>query len=155
MQESAMGEKPRKSTKTQLALAIAQGVSVAKWCTHERSGPANGLPVAQDREVRKVVQACRRRVIDQAVGQMTKHSTRAVHTITWLSDEGDSHEIRLKAARAVLSDMIAVSKYSDLEDRVREVETMLDSPPGATASGDVWNPGPTNLGYGNASPANP
>ena len=110
MQESAMSEQPRKNTKTQLALAIAQGVSVEKWAR------TNGVPRrtaflwAKEPEVRKVVQACRRRVIDQAVGQMTKLSTRAVHTIGWLSEKGDSHAIRLKASRAVLSDVIKVSR---------------------------------------------
>jgi hypothetical protein len=152
--ESAMSEQPQKSTKTQLALAVAQGVSIEKWARKSGVPRRTAFRWAKEREVRRVVQAYRRRVIDQAVGQMTKLSTRAVRTIGWLSEEGDSHAIRLKASRAVLSDIIKVSEFSGLEERITEIEDKLDKRDAAIA-GNVWNPGPTNLGYGNASPANP
>jgi hypothetical protein len=151
VQESAMTEEPRKNTKTQLALAIAQGVSVAKWARTNGVPRRTAFQWAKDPEVRKVVQGCRRRVIDQAVGQMTKLSTRAVHTIGWLSEEGDSHAIRLKASRAVLSDMIKVSKFSGLEERMTEIEDKLDKRDAAVGS-HIWSPAPAKYGQGATPP---
>jgi phage terminase small subunit len=149
-----MSGEPKKSSKRQLALAIGRGVPIAKWARANKVARSTAFRWANDPKVRKAVQSCRRRVIDQAVGQMTKHSTRAAQTIAWLSDEGDSHTIRLKAARAVLSDMMKVAKFSGLEERMTEIEDKLDKRDAAIA-GNVWTPGRTNLGYGNASTANP
>jgi hypothetical protein len=149
-----MSEEPKKGTKHQLAIAIGSGVPVAKWARANKVARSTAFRWANDPEVRKAATSYRRRVMDQAVGQMTKLSTRAVRTIAYLSDEGDSQAIRLKAARAVLSDMIAVSKYSGLEERMLEVEAMLEQPIGP-ANGEISNSGTTNLGYGTAPPPRP
>ncbi len=82
---------------------------------------------------------------------MTKLSTRAVHTIGWLSEEGDSHAIRLKASRAVLSDIIKVSEFSGLEERITEIEDKLDKRDAAVGS-HIWSPAPANYGQGATPP---
>jgi hypothetical protein len=128
-----MSEEPAKGTKTQLALAIAQGVPVAAWARSSGVSRRTAFYWAKHPEVRKMVLSCRRRVLDRAVGRMTKQSNEAVDTIVRISKEGDTDSVRLRAARAVLSDMIAVSSYSGLEERVTELEERIERPDGAAS----------------------
>jgi hypothetical protein len=112
----------RKSGKAQLALALARGVPIAKWAR------ASGVPVptafrwAREPEVRKVVEDHRRRTIDEAVGEMSKHFGEAAAIIWHTAKEGDSGSLRFRAARAIFTDMITVSKYSGLESRMAALE---------------------------------
>jgi hypothetical protein len=146
-----MTEEPRKNTKTQFALAIAQGISVAGWAR------ANGVPTrtafrwAKDPSVRKAVESIRRRTIDQAIGKMTKQTTRAVDIILRIANEAESDSVRLRAARSIFSDMMAVSEHSGMEIRLTEIEEQVaqraDAEKSAAAS---WSP--TNYGHA-ATPA--
>ena len=85
-----MSGEARKSGKAQLALALARGVPIAKWAR------ASGVPVptafrwAREPEVRKVVEDHRRRTIDEAVGEMSKHFGEAAAIIWHTAKEGDS-----------------------------------------------------------------
>jgi hypothetical protein len=117
-----MSEELPKNTKIHLALALAQGYSAAKWA-HANAVPKNtAYRWAREPEVRKAIQAHRRRLIDEAVGKLTKNTSKAADVLIRLARDGDSHSIQLRAARAVYSDMIALSKYSDLEERMTELE---------------------------------
>ena len=140
---SAISEEPRKGTKTQLALAIAQGVPIAAWARGSGVARRTAFYWAKQPDVRKAVLYHRRRVLDRAVGRMTQFSNDAVDTIRRISREGDSDSVQLRAARALLSDMIAVSKYSGLEERMTELEEGLERPNGA-ASGFGGRSTPAN-----------
>jgi hypothetical protein len=72
-----------------------------------------------------MVESIRRRYLDQAIGKMTKRATWAVDKLTKLGDDAQSESVQLRAARAILSDMMAVSKYSALETRMGEIERKL------------------------------
>ena len=72
--------------------------------------------------VRKVVESYRRRTIDQAIGRMTKHTNRAADIIVRIAKDAESDLVRLRAARAIFSDMMAVSEYSGLEFRMTAIE---------------------------------
>jgi hypothetical protein len=73
-----MAEEHPKGTKAQLALALAQGVSAAKWA---RDYDAARMTASGWRNTaRKAVESYRRRTFDRAIGRMTKHST-------WAADE--------------------------------------------------------------------
>ncbi len=149
-----MSEEPEKGSKEQLAVAIGRGVSIVAWAR------ANGVPKttafrwAKEPDVKSAALSYRRRVLDRAVGQMIKHSGGAVETIRRISKAGDSDTVQLKAARALISDMISLSKYSGLEERMTELEESRDRQM-AAGSSNGWRQGPTNYGYGNASPASP
>ncbi len=65
-----------------------------------------------------------------ALGRMTRHTVRAADTIVRIAREGDSDAVQLRAARAIFSDLIAVAKFSDLEERLLGVEETL-KPKGA------------------------
>ena len=85
--------------------------------------------------VRKAVESYRRRSIDQAVGRMVRQSTLAADGIITIAKEATSDSVRLRAFRAIFSDMITVSKYSGLEARMCEIEEKLDQRDAAANSG--------------------
>jgi hypothetical protein len=57
---------------------------------------------------------------------LTGKTTKAADGIVTLAQEADSESVQLRAWRAILADMIAVSKLSDLEFRMSEIEEQLD-----------------------------
>ena len=149
-----MSEEPEKGSKEQLAVAIGRGIQIAAWASANGVARTTAFRWAKEPDVKKAVLSYRRCVLDRAVGKMTKHSTGAVDTIHRISKEGDSDSVRLNAARAILSQMISVSKYTGLEERLTEVEESLDRNK-AAGSSNGWSQGQTKYGYGNASPASP
>ena len=149
-----MSETPEKGSKEHLAVAIGRGVPIAAWARANEVARTTAFRWANEPDVKKAVLAYRRRVLDRAVGKMTQLSIGAVETIRRISKGGDSDTVQLKAARALLSEMIAVSKYSGLEERVTEVEEMLHPKDGAGSS-TGWSQAATKYGYGNGPTANP
>ena len=136
-----MTEQPRKNTKTHLAIAIAQGVQVAAWAHANEVCRRKAFRWAKDPLVRKMVEAYRRRTIDQAIGLMTKQTTRAAEIIIAIAEEAASDSVRLRAARALFSDTMTVSKFSDMEVRMTELETRLDQKTAAKNSAvATWSP---------------
>jgi hypothetical protein len=122
-----MAGEDRESKKTQLILAISQGVSVGAWAR------ANGVPKvtayrwANDPRVRKAVERFRRRALDRVVGMMVKRATKSVVGIAALADEAESESVRLRAHQSNLTQLMAVSKFSGLEFRMSEIEEKLDA----------------------------
>jgi hypothetical protein len=53
----------------------------------------------------------------------------AVDGIVTLAKEADSESVQLRAWRAILADQIAVSKFSDLEYRMAEIEEIWERVP--------------------------
>jgi hypothetical protein len=57
-------------------------------------------------------------------------TTKAVDGITHLAQEAESESVQLRAWRAILADMMSVSKFSDLEYRMAEIEEQLEKKTG-------------------------
>jgi hypothetical protein len=120
-----MEKEVRRHKKIHLALATAEGESIIAW------GQENGVPErtafrwSQDPKVRREVEACRRRALNEAIGRMTRISMNAVDGIVTLAREAESESVQLRAWRAVLADQVAVSKFSDLEYRMAEIEEQI------------------------------
>jgi hypothetical protein len=74
-----------------------------------------------DPKVRREVEACRRRVVNQAIGRLTGMTTKAADGIVTLAEGGESESVQLRAWRAILADQMAVSRFSDLEHRMVEI----------------------------------
>ncbi len=87
---------------------------------------------AKDPKVRREVEACRRRALNQAIGRLTGMTTKAADRLSTLAQEADSESVQLRASRAVLADQIAVAKFSDLEYRMAEIEQQLSERTGHT-----------------------
>ncbi len=150
-----MSGEAKKIGKTQLALAVARGVPIAKWARKSGVPVATAFRWAREPDVRKAVEAYRRRTIDEAVGQMTSHFTKAAEIIYKTSIDGDTASLRFKAARAIFSDMITISKYSGLEYRMTELEQGRERERAAGPGTNPWGQA-NNYGRGAAkAPAVP
>jgi hypothetical protein len=121
-----MDKEVRRFKKFNLALAIAEGESIIAWAQENGVPERTAFRWAQDPRVRREVEACRRRVINQAVGRLTGMTTKAANRISTLAQEADSESVQLRASRAILADMIAVSKFSVLEYRMTEIEEEIE-----------------------------
>jgi hypothetical protein len=122
----------REVTKSQLAVALARGVSVSAWAKAHNVPRSTVYRWASEPEVRKEIAACRHRMVDRAVGQMAKRACRAVAGIGALADGAESESVRLRALRAILSDMMAFSRFGVLEERMTEIEEQLNERAGDT-----------------------
>ncbi len=120
-----MADQHRKSGKIHLALALARGVSAAKWARSNEVSKMTAYRWAKDPECKKAVEAFRRRMIDRAVGVLSQKTITAATRITNIAIEGDSDSVQLRACRAIFSDMITASKYSGLEERVSDMEKLV------------------------------
>lgn len=120
-----MEKEVRRHKKINLALAVAEGESIAAWARQNGVPERTAQRWAQDRNVRREVDACRRRALNQAIGRMTGMSMNAVDEIITLAKEADSESVQLRAWRGVLADLMSVSKFSVLEYRMTEIEEQV------------------------------
>jgi hypothetical protein len=121
----AMPDELPAGKKTHLALAIAQGKSAAAWARCNGVPSSTAYRWASEPEVRRAVEACRRRTLDRAIGRMTRRTTWACDRIAKLAKAAESESVQLRALRSIFSDVMAVSKFSNLEYRVAEIEEDL------------------------------
>jgi hypothetical protein len=122
-----MGEEKQKGTKPQLAIALAQGSSVTAWARDNNVPKPTAYRWAKEPEVRKAMQACRRRILDRAVGMMVKRVPWVVPKLVDLAGGAESESVRLQAIKTIFKEMITVSEYTGLEERVKEIEDKLDA----------------------------
>ena len=110
--------------------------SISPWRSRRasrstRGRKENGVPErtafhwAKDPTVRREVDACRRRALNQAIGRLTGMATNAVDGIANLAKGADSKSVQLRAWQGVLADLMSVSKFSVLEYRMTEIEEQL------------------------------
>ena len=121
-----MEKEVRRLKKINLALTVAEGESIAAWARQNGVPERTAQRWAQDRNVRREVDACRRRALNQAIGRLTGMATDAVVGIANLARAADSESVQLRAWRGVLADLMAVSKFSVLEYRMTEIEEEID-----------------------------
>jgi hypothetical protein len=124
--ECTMEKEVRRLKEIHLALAIAEGESIAAWARQNGVPERTAQRWAQDRNVRREVDACRRRALNQAIGRLTGMAMNAVDGILTLAKEADSESVQLRAWRGVLADLMSVSKFSVLEYRMTELEEQVD-----------------------------
>jgi hypothetical protein len=121
--------------KTALAIAVAKGVRVTAWARQNDVGRSTAYNWTKEPGFRLVVQSWRREALDRAIGMMASRSTGAVKVIAGLADRAESESVRLRAARAVLSDQIPIAKFSDLESRMGQLEAHVEATTGLKAPG--------------------
>jgi hypothetical protein len=120
-----MQEEELKNQKTRLALAIARGESVTEWARRNNVPRRSAFRWASDPKVRRSVESWRRRALDRAIGRMAGLALKAANGIARLADGADSESVQLRSWRAILADQMAVSKFSNLEQRMSEIEEQL------------------------------
>jgi hypothetical protein len=127
-----MEKEVRRHKKINLALAISGGESISAWAEQNGVSERTAFYWAKDPKVRREVEACRRRALNEAIGRMTRMSMNAVDGIVTLAKEANSESVQLRAWRAILADMMSVSKFSVLEYRMTEIEEQLEKKTGYT-----------------------
>jgi hypothetical protein len=130
--ESLRPENLPKRNKAELILAIAAGIAVADWARQNKVPRRTAFRWAGEPKVRARVEAQRRRALDRAVGKMSDNVFSAVEGIVELGKNAASESVKLAALRSVLSDLMAVSKFGCLEDRMTQIEEQLNERTGNT-----------------------
>jgi hypothetical protein len=120
------------SKKSELTLAIAKGTPVTTWANKNNVPRRTAFRWAREPKVRAAVEIYRRRVLDRAVGRMTVGVTFAIKGIFELAKSASSESVKLADLRAVVSDMMAVSKFGGLEDSLTQVEGKINARNGHT-----------------------
>jgi hypothetical protein len=117
-----MSEEPLQPNKLQLAVALAHGTSISAWAR------ANGVPKqtahrwAHEPEIRAEIAAFRRSAIDRAVGVFSRRAGWAANGICKMAGGAESEAVKLRALKAVLGELMSVSTYTGLEERMAELE---------------------------------
>jgi len=127
-----MEKEVRRVKKINLALAVAEGESIAAWARQNGVPERTAQRWAQDRNVRREVDACRRRALNPGAPGLTGMAMNAVDGIANLAKAADSESVQLRAWRGVLADLMSVSKFSVLEYRMTEIEEQLEKQTGYT-----------------------
>ena len=117
-----MSEEVAESKKTALAVVVAQGASVSAWARRNGVPQSTAYYWSNQREVRRMVDALRRRALDRAIGRMSRHAVGAADGISKLATEAESESVKLRAWRALLTDQIAFTKYAGWEGRLADLE---------------------------------
>jgi hypothetical protein len=120
--ESTMSREKRTSLKSKLAAALAEGKSSAEWASATGVAQRTAQRWANEPEVRAEVESFRRGALDQAVGRMSKRVAWAIERIAELAEHAKSESVRLAALRSILSDMMAVSDFTGLEERIAKLK---------------------------------
>ena len=141
-----------KGAKARFAAAIAEGVAPEEWAKANNVSTRTAFKWSDEPLVRKTVEAHRRKMIDQAIGRMAKHTDRAAEGILEIAENAEDEAVRLRARRAVFSDMHTASKYTGLVNRMNELERRLAERDGPIIN-IVTTGMPANLEQGAALPA--
>lgn len=121
--ESRVGSQRR--LRVQFVAAIADGTPVEEWASKNGVPRRTAFRWAREPKLRGLIERHRRQILDAAVGRMTRGVPAAASGILDLATGASSESVRLAASRAVMSDMMAVSKFGAIEDRVTKIEEKL------------------------------
>ena len=121
----AMTKELRQEMKTQLALAIAQGRSVALWARDNQVPRSTAYRWASQPEVRATAESYRRRARDRALSRMVTQARRAYEQNVKLAEGAESESVKLRALRAILAGVIPAPKFSDLRRRMAAIKQEL------------------------------
>jgi hypothetical protein len=113
------------SKRDRLAMAVAQGKSIAAWARQNEVSERTAQRWAAEPDLRRQVEDWRRRILDRSLGFMAGRSMWAVRGIAKLAAAAESESVQLRARRAILHDQMAVSKFSNLEYRMAELEEQV------------------------------
>jgi hypothetical protein len=127
-----------KTTKDQLAIALAQGVSIKAWARAQNVPKSTVYRWASDPDVRREVDSHRRRALERAVSLMTKRAAWAANGIAKLARNSASDSVKLGAFRSIFNDMMKVTRFSGMEERVTELEEKLREQSGFEPGKRPW-----------------
>lgn len=110
-----------------LALAVASGTSVRAWCKKSGVPRRTAYRWTATAEFKQLVAQLRNEAVGEASNMLVTIASRAVKTLESLLSEPNPATVRLGAARAILSSLIEVNTFSDLDIRLAELEKRADA----------------------------
>jgi hypothetical protein len=126
-------ESPGADPLDKLALALARGLSMRRAAREAGLAETTARRRAAAPGFRARVDAFRREAIDRAVGKLASAAGRAADTMVEHLDGKNSPDVRLKAARGILADLLAVRAHEELAERIAELEAKLSEQPNGNA----------------------
>jgi hypothetical protein len=114
-----------KSRKKELALAIADGLSIKEWASQNGVAESNAYRWAKQSNVKTVVNSRRRVPVDQALSILGRQLPSAVDTMARLGETAASESVQLGAVKALCSHFERLHKNMGLEQRLTELEDQL------------------------------
>ena len=120
-----MSKRNNQDQKADLALAMATGHAVIVWARDHNVPERTAYTWSRSPEVLHQVEAIRREAIDRAIGRLSDRATAAAERIGHLATEAASEAVQLQAARAVLADLMGMSDYATIENRLADVERRI------------------------------
>jgi hypothetical protein len=117
-----MSEEQRRNRKAQLARAIAAGQSVAKWSQQNGVPKRTAYRWAKEAKVKAAVNSHRRRAIDRSLGRLADKLADAADSMIRLSEKAQSESVQLSAIKGMFDNVVAMAKFSALEERINELE---------------------------------
>ena len=125
------GETPARK-KSRLASALAAGMRVEDWARENSVARSTAYRWAADPDVKAEIREWRRRAIHETIGLFTSNAAWAVAGIKLLAEKASSEKVQLAAYRSIVLDVIKVTGFSDVYDRMKELEDELRKQQAAT-----------------------
>ena len=107
-------------------------MSVAVWAGQNNVPLRTAYRWYKQPKVKAVVDSCRDRVLDQAIGKLAENVHSAAEGIVTLSKNAASEPVRLAALKAIFSNIMTVSTFSGMEKRMTRIEENLRHETGST-----------------------
>jgi transposase len=116
----------REVRKSNLALALAQGMSAPKWGEKNGVKKSTAYKWAAEPEMRTRVNSIRRRALDRYVGRLSKRLVWSAEGVVQIADKATSESVRLSALRAIPTDMFKACTFGSLDDRMTALEARFN-----------------------------
>ena len=107
----------------ELALDVANGGSIPAWAVKHKISERTVYSWTAKPEFRAMVAMHRRRITDAVVGLLARCAKKSVVQIATLADSASAEPVRLAAARAILTELVNISGFADLEARIAQLES--------------------------------
>jgi hypothetical protein len=120
-----MQEVPKQDKKSDLAIVIARGGSIATWAKQNDVCRRTVFNWAKEPKVREEVEELRRHALDLALGRMNSQSAKAVDGICRLAEGAQSESVQFRALRTILADQMNIARFSTLDQRMVELEQFV------------------------------
>lgn len=104
------------------ALAIASGRSASVFAKKAGIGVRTVQTWLKKPSFRKRVRELRQEMTQQTLGVLTSAATSAAVQLARLTIEGQTEQIRLAAARAVLGELLSVSNHAEIKAEIEELK---------------------------------
>jgi transposase-like protein len=111
-----------------VALAIASGSSIRQTAKDLGLHESTIRKWMKNPSFKAKVEKYRCEFTDQTIGRLSAASSAAVGMLVKLMAEGESDQVKLGAARAILDKLPLLSEFADLTERLRRLEQQSHRP---------------------------